>query len=212
MTSEEKKKILTMVEDGKINAEEAMKLLRALNDSSAQVEIIDAPPAYSTESGMGGETGRPEAREFEDVSRRARRLWQMPLWIGVLITVGVSYWLYTLVNASNFGFWFYCAWAPLLLGVLLLALFAGGRTSKWLYVNVNRLAGEWPRNIAFGLPLPLGLASWFLRTFGHNIQGLMQYQVEEILQMLPMGITSHAPLIVNVDEGEHVERVQFYVG
>ena len=44
MSSEEKKKILQMVEDGKISAEEAMTLIKALEETPAEdeIEVIDA--------------------------------------------------------------------------------------------------------------------------------------------------------------------------
>lgn len=213
MSSEERTQILKMVENGKISAEDAMKLIKALDESSAEMEIIETAPASSPGPEADSQSKKSQAPEFEKVARRARRLWQIPLWIGVGITILSAYWLYTLVNASNFGFWFYCAWMPLLLGVLLLSLFAGGRTSRWLFVNVERPnASDWPRNISLGLPLPLGLASWFLRNFGHNIEGLNRTIVDETIQMLSTGLSSKEPLIVNVDEGEHGERVQVYIG
>jgi hypothetical protein len=120
--------------------------------------------------------------------------------------------MYTLVNASNYGFWFYFAWLPLILGILMIALFASSRTSRWLYVNVEQAEGEWPRNVTLGFPIPLGLASWFLRNFGNNIGGLRQANVDEIIEILSKGISVKEPLIVNVDEAEHGERVQVYIG
>jgi len=220
MSSEERQQILKMVEDGKINPDEAMQLMKALDESSVEMEIIEAPssrlgtgaPASSSGSEAGSDSRKTPAPEFEEVARRAHRLWQIPMWIGVLITVLSAYWMYTLVNASNYGFWFYVAWLPLLLGILMIALFAGSQTSRWLYVNVEQAGDEWPHHITFGFPLPLGLASWFLRNFGHNIEGLRQANVDEIVELLSKGISSKEPLIVNVDEGEHGDRVQVYIG
>lgn len=211
MSSEEQKQILKMVEDGKISAEEAMKLIKALGDASDEVEVIESASSRIG-SNPTSESGDARATEFEEVARRARDLWQIPLWIGVGIVVLSAYWLYTLVNVSNFGFWFYCAWVPLLFGVLLLGLFAGSRTSRWLYVKVQQAHGEWPQNITLGIPLPLGLTSWFLRHFGHNISGLQHTNVDEIVEILSTGLSSKEPMIVNVDEGEGGERVQVYIG
>jgi len=212
MSSQEQQQILKMVENGKINADEAMKLMKALDESSVEMEIIEAAPASSSGPEAESDSKRPDAPEFEEVARRARRLWQIPLWIGVLITVLSAYWMYTLVNTSNYGFWFYFAWLPLLLGILMIALFASSRTSRWLYVNVEQEEGEWPRNITLGFPLPLGLASWFLRNFGNNIEGLRQANVDAIIEILSKGISAKEPVIVNVDEAEHGERVQVYIG
>ena len=212
MSSEERQQILKMVADGKISADEAMKLMKALDESSVEMEIIEAAPASSSRPEAESDSMKPNAPEFEEVARRARRLWQIPLWIGVFITVLSAYWMYTLVNASNYGFWFYFAWLPLILGILVIALFASSRTSRWLYVNVEQAEGEWPRNITLGFPIPLGLASWFLRNFGNNIEGLRQANVDKIIEIMSKGISAKEPLIVNVDEAEHGERVQVYIG
>ncbi len=212
MSAEERQQILKMVEDGKISADEAMKLMKALDESSMGMEIIEAAPASSSGPEAESDSKEPNAPEFEEVARRARRLWRIPLWIGVFITVLSAYWMYVLVSTSNYGFWFYFAWLPLLLGILLIALFASSRTSRWLYVNVEQAEGEWPHNITLGFPLPLGLASWFLRNFGNNIEGLRQANVDEIIEILSNGISGKEPLIVNVDQGENREHVQVYIG
>jgi hypothetical protein len=207
MSSEEKKKVLNMVEAGRINADQAMTLMKALEVDQAGDALPVLPAAPNSAF------GRYSAPEFEEVAHRARRLWQIPLWIGIGLTILSSYWLYTFVHASNFGFWFYCAWTPFLLGVLILALWAATRTSRWLFVNVDRMrAADWPHNITIGLPLPLGLVSWFLRNFGHNINGLDRTTVDEIVEILSLNTLWREPLIVNVNEGEGGERVQVYLG
>jgi hypothetical protein len=109
--------------------------------------------------------GRKEAwPEFEEVKARARRFAMVPLGIGVVLTILASYWLFVLVQASNYGFWFVCAWVPLLLGVLMVALSAGGMDARWLYVNVDQEPGQRPQHITLGFPIPLGLLGWCLRT------------------------------------------------
>ena len=210
MTAVEKKQILKMVEDGKISAEEALKLMRAVESSSAENDSSAFPAPAFEDVELGPEM--PEYMEFEEIAHKARSLWQIVLWIGVSFVVLSAYWLYTLINSSNYGFWFYFALLPFLFGLLLLALFTGRRTSHWLYVNVEQPQNEWPRNITFGLPLPLGLASWFLRNFGHTIDGMNQAAVDDILKFRSDGFSTKEPLIVNVDEGSGGERVQVYIG
>jgi hypothetical protein len=125
-----------------------------------------------------------------------------------------SWGIYSVQQSSGVNFWFFCLIIPLLLGVLLIALGAGGQSSKWIYVNVDRTrAHDGPRNITLGFPLPLGLTSWFLRTFGHTIQGLEHTNVDDIIQVLDATGTADAPLIVNVqnDDGDG-EHVQVYIG
>ncbi len=213
MSNEERQQILKMVEEGKISAEQAMQLIKVLDESSVEMEVIEAPrPADSSEAGTDSKDENRRAAEFEDISRKAWALWQIPLWVGVFITVSSSYWLFTLVQRANYGFWFYFAWFPFLLGILLIALFAGGRNSHWVYVHVEQSEHEWPRTITIGLPLPLGLASWVLRNFGHTIDDMDRTKIDQILELLSKGISSKEPVIVNVDEGENGERVQVYIG
>jgi hypothetical protein len=213
MSSDEQKQILKMVEDGKISADEAMKLIKALEVASAEDEIEVIEPEAASGSGFeaAGSSEGSVAPEFEEVNARARRFAMVPLGIGVAFTVLASYWLFVLVQNANYGFWFVCAWFPLLLGVLLMALSAGGMNARWLYVNVDQEPGERPQHITLGFPIPLGLLGWLLRNFGHFVPRMDRQRVDDILTLLATA-DAHGPLIVNVDEGNHGERVQVYIG
>ena len=209
MSSEERKKILQMVEDGKISAEQAAHLMRAMetDNSEAEVEVLPTEPAAGFE---GGETPAPE---FENVKARARQFAMIPLWIGILIAVLSSWGIYEIQQNVGMNFWFYCLLLPLFLGILLIVIGAGGQSSRWLYVNVDRrYAHDGPRNITLGFPLPLGLTSWFLRTFGHNIHGMKNTNVDDIIQILDATGKSGEPFIVNVNNDDDGERVQVYIG
>ena len=132
MSSEERKKILQMVADGKISAEEAATLMRTLDEDSVEEQIEVIQP----ESGFGSE--KTDAPEFEEVRRRAFRFAMIPLWIGVVVTVLSSWGMYSVQQSSGLNFWFFCLTLPLLFGVLLIALGAGGRAARWIYINVDR--------------------------------------------------------------------------
>lgn len=205
MSSEEKKKILQMVENGKITAEEAMTLIKALEQIPAEDEV----KVIETEAGS---RSAYDASEFDEVKARARKYASIPLGIGVGITVLASYWMFALTQNANYGFWFFCAWFPLLLGILLTALSAGGMNSRWLYVDINQEQGEWPQRITFGFPIPFGLVSWGVRNFGHRAKDAGQAQIDAIAAALDASNSMNEPLIVNVDEGEGGERVQIYIG
>jgi hypothetical protein len=210
MSSEERKKILQMVEDGKISAEEAAKLMSAFEADKAEAEI----EVFQSEPSSGFEGSAASASEFEDVKARARQFAMIPLWIGVAIAVLSAWGIYSVQQSAGINFWFFCLMFPLLLGVLLIALGAGGQNSKWLYVNVDRRqAHDWPRNITLGFPLPLGLTSWFLRNFGHNIQGMKDTNIDDIIQILDATGKSGEPLIIHAqnDDGDG-EHVQVYIG
>ena len=167
MSSEERKKILQMVQDGKISAEQASSLMRALDldAGSAQSE----GDVIQTESSSAFEAS--DAPEFEQVKTRARRFAMIPLWIGVFIAVLSAWGIYAIQQNSGLNFGFFCLLLPLFLGVLLIVLGAGGQSSKWLYVDVDRRnADDGPRNITLGFPLPLGLTAWFLLRRCHRVK------------------------------------------
>jgi hypothetical protein len=203
-----------MVEAGKISAEEALSLIRELEQDSAEAE----PETYETESGAGPEvhsgfSSSNSAPELERTAEKARSLWQIPLWIGVGFTILSALGMYAVMRNAGTNFWFYCLMMPLLLGVAVIAFAGWSRTAHWLFVNVDRSrAQDGPRRIFVGFPLPIGLASWFLRMFGNHIEGLKDNDVDGMVQAISMVQTVHEPLIVNVDDGDDGERVQVYIG
>ncbi len=210
MSSEERKVILKMVEESKITAQQAAQLLKALDEQLTAGEINALDMEMPVEEQPALRSAR-DGDEFEQVRARAQRFASIPLWLGISITLLSAYWLFALVQRSNYGFWFFCAWLPLFFGVLLAALSVSGPNTRWLYVNVDQRSGEWPRHITLGFPLPLGLASWLLQNFGHYLRGMERRRVEEMLSLLATA-NVREPLIVNVDEGERGERVQVYIG
>jgi hypothetical protein len=216
MSSEERKKILQMVADGRISAEEAATLMRALEEDSAAGEA----QVLGVASGMGGErSGVPsssrddDAPEFDEVRRRAMRFSGVFLWIGVFITVFSAWGMFAVQQSAGLKFWFYCLTMPLFLGILLTVMGAGSRTSRWMYVNVDRTRSrdpDGPRNITIGLPL--GLAGWFLRNFGSRIEGLRNTNVDEVVEAISLAKDMTEPLIVHVDDDEDGEKVQVFIG
>lgn len=206
MSSEERRKILQLVADGKISADEAANLMQVLSEP-AEEEIVILGAA----SGMGGE--RSDPTEFEEVRKRAMRWAMIPLWGGIVLTVLSAWGMYSTLQSSGYNFWFVCLGMPLFLGVVLIALAAGGMGARWIYVNVDRSqAPDWPKNITIALPLPLGLVSWFLKTFGSRIEGLKQTAIDEVIMAISLTNSVKEPLIVNVDEGANGERVQVFIG
>ncbi|MEP6895158.1 MAG: hypothetical protein ABI986_06080 [Chloroflexota bacterium] len=213
MSSEERKKILQMVEDGKISAEDAAKLMHTLEDdddleneaAEAEVEVIESRP------GSGYE--RAAAPEFDEIKVRARRFSLIPLWIGVLITVFSAWAIYSIQRNAGVNFWFYFMTLPLMFGVLLIALGAGGHASRWIYVDVDRRDAEpdgGPKRITLGFPIPLGFVAWFFDKFGHNINGMDNGKVNGIVQMLRATKESGEPLMVDVNDDD--ARVQVFIG
>lgn len=210
MSSEERKKILQLVEEGKISAEEAASLMAALADdgddsAEAEVEVIESRAGFGYE--------KTDAPEFDRIKARARRFSMIPLWTGVVITVLSAWAIYSIQQSVGTNFWFYCMIFPLLLGVLLMALGGGGRSSRWIYVDVDRRdakPGDGPRHITLGFPMPLGFIAWFFDNFGHNIKGMSKSRAEGIVQMMQATKDSNEPLMINVDDDD--AHVQVYIG
>ena len=217
MSAEERKKILQMVADGTITAEGAAGLMRALDDDTdpgtnhadesaeAELEVIQPHRGSSYE--------KAEAPEFDRIKERARRFALIPLWIGIIVTVFSAWAIYAIQQNVGVNFWFYCMTLPLLAGVLLIALGAGSRTSRWIYVDVDRRnaePGDGPRHITLGFPIPLGLVAWFFENFGHNFTGMSKGRVEGIIQMMNATKDSKEPLMINVDDDD--AHVQVYIG
>lgn len=206
MSSEEERKILKMVEDGKITAEQAVTLMKALEEDEPEAEIppleTEADPRSVSEPDFG----------LAATAEKARSLWQIPLWVGVGLTVLSAILMSAVMTRYGYNFWFYCLWLPLLAGVAFIALGASNRTMRWLFVRVDQKSQEHLQKIAFGFPLPLRLTGWFLRTFGHKIANLDKANADQILQMLDAAHTVTAPLIVNFEDDEGSERVQVFIG
>ena len=207
MSVEEKRQILKMVEEGRISAAEAMTLIKALEE--AGIESPDRPLAL-------GESSRAEssesAPEFEEVKSRARRFAMIPLWLGVGMTVLFAWLMNASYQSSGFGFWFYCLTFPFLFGVLVIALMAGGMSSRWLFVDVRQRPGQSPQRITLGFPIPLRLVAWGMRNFGSRMPGMDSAQAETMAELIKTTSSSSAPLIVNAQDDEDGERVMVYIG
>jgi hypothetical protein len=211
MSSEERKKILQMVEDGKVSAGDAAKLMMALDadadPTEAEMEVIQPDTSQGFE--------KSEAPEFEEIKSRARRFSLIPLWIGIFITVLSAWIIYGIQQNGGANFWFYCMVLPLLAGVFLITLGAGGRSARWVYLDVDRpyaKRGDGPRHITFGLPLPLGIIDWFLRTFGNYFQGLSKRRMDGMIGLMNATRNSNEPFILNIDDSDDGEHVRIFIG
>ncbi|MGC1376099.1 MAG: hypothetical protein WA821_07755 [Anaerolineales bacterium] len=205
MTDTERQQVLKMVEDGKITAEEGLKLMQALDEDTA-TEELDV-----VETGPGGEAAG-EAKsdpEFDHRIGRFRRLWVIPLSAGILLTVLSAWWMYAALQSSGLGFWFYCACLPFALGVAVVALGFDSRTSRWIYVNVLQKPGESPQRIV--ISFPLSPVSWLVSLFGNFIPVEQKGAVEDVMQAIFKSTKSDEPLFVDVhdEDGQHV---QVYIG
>jgi hypothetical protein len=194
--------ILERVERGEISVVDGMRLLEALPGAETptpQSEIIDAPRAA-------------DAMPPDAAIEKWKRWWVVPFAVGIVITIITALLMMSAIQASGYGFWFFCLWVPFTLGVTVLTLAWASRTARWLHVRVNTGKDEWPRRIALSFPLPVRLTAWALRTFGWRIPGLRNTGVDELVLALNDTTSSRQPLYVEVNDGDDGEKVQVYIG
>jgi hypothetical protein len=214
MTDSERQQILKMIEEGKITAEQGLTLMQALGDEPEDESVPELPdgagiPSFVTEPSGEAAGEKKTDPEFDRKVNRFRSLWTIPLWIGVAITVVGAYWMYASLQASGFSFWFYCAWLPFLLGVLVVAVAFSSRTSRWIYVNVKQKPGESPQRIV--IAFPLSLVSWLLMFVKGKMYEHERGAMDEVLGAVFNSTKSTEPLMVDVQE-EDGEHVQVYIG
>jgi hypothetical protein len=214
MSQDEREQILKMVSEGKITAEEALKLMQALDESPFE-EAVEIVALSTPEENAREEEEEPKPQpdpEFTKKVNRFRRLWLIPLTLGIALTILGAWWMYSAMLNSGYGFWFLCAWFPFLLGVLIVTLGAISKTSRWIYVNVEQKPGESPRRIVFAFPIPSMLLRWGIQNFGHNIPPEHRDKVDLAMNAIfENDGTFNEPLFVDVhdEDGEHV---QVYIG
>jgi hypothetical protein len=219
MTEQERNQVLKMIADGKITPEEGLQLMQALDQENPVEELPSPSPAASTPQGETLQAEAPAIHpdfaadpRIERIKSTVSRLWQIPLWIGIAMTVLSALGMYAVLQSSGTNFWFYFLLLPLLLGVLVIALAVGSQRARWIFIDVHQKPGQRPERILLGFPLPLKFTAWFLRTFGPMIPSLRKTNVDDVIQVIETGFTGKEPLIVNVDEGEQGEKVQVYIG
>lgn len=221
MTNQERAQVLKMIEEGRVTPEEGLRLLQTLEQNPAEDEDRpmepDAAPHPEKDSGPVGTEASPGSVSDPAIQRGVEithRLWLfIPLAIGILVTVLGGWIMYANMHPSSFNAWFYCLGLPVvLLGVAIMVAGSASQTGRWIYLRVEQKPGEHPQHIVLGFPLPLGLAAWILRNFGHFIPNMDRATVDDIFMALDRTTSSDSPLVVNVDEGDGGNRVQVYLG
>jgi hypothetical protein len=178
-------KILEQLEQGKIDMQEAERLL---NSGSLPQDPRSPDPA-------------PDPKP-----PRTAELWLIPFAIGFAgIVTGA--WL-----AALGGWWWLCAGPLLLVGILAVTIASLSQRSAWIHVQVNMRQDRWPRRISLHLPVPVRFASRVVRVFRPHIGGLQDTGVDELLMALEDELSPETPLWVQVDEGENGERIEVTFG
>jgi hypothetical protein len=220
---EERARILTMLEAGQINPEQAARLLEVISTGNwPDREASEPAPESPREEDLApdfdppGTAGQAAAELSPPPAIPPEmRKWRS-YWIGVfLVATGAlilsAFLMYWALESRGYGFWFFCSWLPFMLSVAAVALAWQSRTLPWLHLRVEQPANEWPRRIAISFPLPLGVAGWAVRTFGNRIPGLDRTglevnEMDRFIYGLGEYTSSETPLFIEIDEasGDHV--------
>lgn len=198
-------RILEMVENGQISPQEAFRLMRVIEtepeeqqaEQVVQQAVTDVVPKTALEGELTG----------------WKRWWQLPFWISVAVLVfgaGLVYWAFIV---GGYTFWFFAAWLPFVIGLTGMVLSWQSQYSPWLYVRITQRQPGSPGKIAFAMPLPLSLGSWFLRNFTWAIPHMHQQNIGEMLQALEVSLHNNGePMVIDVRDEEDGDHVEVYVG
>lgn len=196
--SEDRVQVLKMVEAGQISAEEALKLLDAL-DKADQAEELE------TES----EPENPHA-DLRDFSG----WWLYPTAAGaVVMAIGAPLLALGITGGAAIFWAIFCGWIPFLAGLIILTLGIWSRGAHWLHVRIkNARSGK--RNIALSFPLPLTFSAWVLRIARPYVPQLDNTAVDEAILALRDGMRKgdDQPILIDVQDDEDGEQVMIYIG
>jgi hypothetical protein len=191
-------KVLQMIQDGTISAEEGAKLLDALGQGPQPAD----QPAGETLPHESAATIAPVGPPSW-----ARWAWVYPLaaGLGLLAIAGIFTGL-VMRDGRQLG-WLACTLPPMILGALVMALAWWSRSARWLHVRVRD--GE--KRINISLPLPLRLAAWGVRMARPWVPQLQDTAVDELILSLAEADSQEGILAVEVNEGAD-EQVRVYLG
>jgi hypothetical protein len=208
MVDEAERKILSMIEQGNITAEEGLRLINVMHTSHPEdAEAMDGITPYP-EDVLEPDAPRISPEELQRM-KRLKRWWILPFGIGLLITVLGATWMYSGYANKGFGWGFWLAWIPFILGIIIVAVSFQTSRSVWLHVRIKQKPGETPARISISLPMPISLAKWFMSVFGHKIPGLKDQPLGDISEILET-ISPEEPFYIHVNDDD--EEVEVFIG
>ena len=197
--------ILRKVEHGEISLDQASDLLSQLEQREDliiqpeviyhQAEIDQKPPVSLKERPSWGFV-----------------FWAIPIFLGFLLTVFSSTWLYQNYQTSGLGFKFWLTWIPFLIGVFLIYFGWLLQKARWIHVNIKQPKGERPQRILIAFPIPFQFIGFIFRIFKGKISPKMgNFDIVEFMETFDQQLKKDEPLYVHVDD-EDGTKVEIYIG
>ena len=188
-----------MVAAGKISADEAARLLAALDADEG-----DRPDPTMSEGSAGPLPADTRISRFGNP-------WLIPMYVGLALFVCGALAVFPLYSESGSWLLAVCGWPLFVIGFLTLLAAWLARKARWIHVRVTNVDGS-KRNIRFSLPLPLRLSAWALKIAARWAPQLKGTSIDELFDALNEGLKGDQPLTIDVQEGDGGERVQVYIG
>ncbi|MEM7330983.1 MAG: hypothetical protein AAF490_02750 [Chloroflexota bacterium] len=197
--------VLQMLQDGKISAEDAEKLLTAL-------DVSEQPP-HDDEQSLTGDVipTNPDPPNFDWF----RTFWRVPFFVSAAFSLLFGLWLRSVYQSSGGAvtFGFICLWSFFMLSLVATAVSFLSRQSPWLHLRVKPNNG--PR-LRLSFPLPVRIASVgisFAQGFVPNSEKANLEVVAGFLQGARESLTNGEvdPIFIDVDDDDG-DQVQVFIG
>jgi hypothetical protein len=197
--------ILRKVEHGEISLDQASVLLAQLEqreDQIIQPEVIYHPVEIDQEPPV----------TLKERPSWAFVFWAIPIFLGLLLTVFSSTWLYQNYQTSGLGFKFWLTWIPFLIGVFLIYFGWLLQKARWIHLNIKQPKGQRPQRILIAFPVPFQFIGLIFRIFKGKISPKMgNFDIEKFMDTIDQQIKKDEPLYVHVDD-EDGTKVEIYIG
>ena len=201
---EEESRILEMLSNGTITADEAQELLEALasdEPTTGTADIIEGDVIQEAKP----HTPPPDLSRF-------RRWWGIALFVaaGSAFISGFGLVLMYQDRSSIAFFGFLCVWTIFILALFITVILLITRRTTWFYIDVDDADGT---HFTFGMPMPLGWVNWLVgigRPFVPAEQaGYLDTASAFVAAM--KNDPDALPIVIDVDE-EDGDKVVIYIG
>jgi len=197
--SEEKKKVLSMVESGLITPQEAVRLLDLVSESPP----ADSEPTeelHGARSANGGTSVK--------LRPRVRPYWRQALFAGAIVMAVAGAVLADAYQRSGVTPWTWLfGWLPLFVGLAIVTLAAWARTARWVQMRVT----SEDERLAFSFPVPLDLGASVISFLQPLVPQMRHSGIDELILALRDGLPDDEPLTIEVSNEEHGEYVRIVI-
>lgn len=201
-------KVLQMIQDGTITAEEGERLLEALGERPAELPAPDRPADAPGPEEEVVVRMVPQQAPPSGAPRWWRRAWVYVLAGGVALLAAGGIWTGWLARGNAGLGWLGCTVPLLILGTAVVLLAWWARVARWLHLRVR----DGDKDIRISIPLPLRLAAWVLRVIRPWVPQLRETAVDELIMAMAEEPTRGNILSVEVNDDEDDEEVKIYIG